>query len=79
MKVKVLKSEFPFYGKYENNQVVHFDYFGRKVNAIITANALKFFNVIKVNVGDELEVVRNVTNKKISYVVRKIYQNEIKC
>jgi len=73
MKTKIKSVEYPFYGKYQENQLITFDYFGRDCSAVVTRNArnkLKVHNLIE---GQEIQIVKNIKNQKIVYVVTKVY------
>jgi len=73
MKVKIKSTEFPFYGKYQENQLITFDYFGKECSAIVTKKARDFFKIHHLQVNREIEVIKNIKNNKICYIVRKLY------
>ena len=73
MKTKIKTVEYPFYGKYQENQLITFDYFGKECSAVVTRNARDRLRIDNLGVNQEIEIVKNIKNHKIVYVVTKVY------
>ena len=73
MKTKIIKVEFPFYGKYQENQKIEFMYLDKLCSAIVTRKALDRFGVDYLVVGQEISIVKNFKNNKSCYVVTGVY------